>query len=291
MKEQEIKEVAEVALAEKQTFVVFDEDSQQNVKITPAMRDEALSVHNRIQGALFEIASALHEIQEKRLYLAMGFSSFKDYYTSYGFSRSSVYRQKRIGEKFPTWGTLDEKTEQLLQSLGAHKLYEFTRLSQDQVKLLLEGNSIDNGNGESIDLEEFKSSTVSEVSKKVSSILQPKDKKEINKIKADNELLKAEKKALLKKIERMEQDVKDARELEAKYGPKERSLKAKRASLNEATTALGKFYTALNSAGIEADDPIEVIDVFTALVTSIEQYVDENRARFWMVIKEAKNEL
>jgi hypothetical protein len=289
MKEEKIIEATEVAIAEKQVMMVFDEDSGQNVKVTKTMRDEALAVHSRIQGFLFEIAQALYEMQDKKLYLGLGFNSFKEYYTSHGFSKTKAFRYASVGGGVPLGELSDEKIQEL-QTIGIKKLYELTRLTQEQVSVLISGCSIEGESGEVVNLQDFKNNNVADVSRKVSSMLQSKDKKETNRIKADNELLKAEKKALIKRIERMDQEIKDARELEARYGPVDRTLKAKKASLSEATNALGKFYTALNSAGIEASDPPELIDMFAALVASIERHVEENRGVFWQVINEARNE-
>jgi len=291
-----VEKAVAVVTDEKNKMVVYDDHSEKNVVVTVEMQEAAWFEHDKIKGSIMQIASSLHRIKEKKLYLALGFNNFKDYCESAGFSKRSGYRYAAIGDGVEQLGL--EPGEQnsalggtnTLESLGVKKMYELFRLSQDQINQLLSGEEIAGGNGEKISLKDLQDMNVATASKVVSGMTKSKKDNQVGKLKADNALLNAEKKALMDQIKSMEKEVAAARTLEDKYGPTDTRLKDKLARLGQAQEHLGGFYRAINKAGVNPDDPPDVLDIFSALVGSLERTLEENKPTWHSIIltKEAE---
>lgn len=315
MRKKEVESLVEVIDQEKRKMVVYDEESERNVVVTVQMQQEAWSEYQRLQDSVMQVAMSLARISERKLYLALGFNSFKDFYQNAGFSKSQTYRLSAIGRTFaprmlqsgsesPNVGTPDngKNSEQSserevptlgldLSDLGGYKLYELTRLSQESLDTLLNGGELFTPDGEAFTLKKAREMNTRDIVDYITRISRGKKQVSASQLKADVQFLKDEKKVLLNKIKEMEKDVKDARALEDHYGPAKAKMEDQIAKLKEAQAALGSFYRAMNRCGVDEDSPREVVDVFAALSGSIERYVEENQPLWWQIVQAAKKEV
>jgi len=303
-----VDKTIEVIKAEQSKVMVFDDHSGKTVEVTQAMQQSAWTEHNRINGCILQIMASLSKIKEERLYLALGFTNFVEYCKSVGFGKTGGYQNAFAGGKMAALGigpgndfsahaengTADSDfsahAEKQLEALGARKIYEVMRLAQDQIKQLLTGGEITAATGEKISLEDIRNKSAAETSRAVSQLVKSKKDNQVGKLKADNALLNAEKKALMDQIKSMEKEVTAARTLEDKYGPTDTRLKDKLARLGQAQEHLGGFYRAINKAGVNPEDPADVLDIFSALVGSLERTLEENKPTWHSIIltKEAE---
>jgi len=100
LKEKTIVHAIEVARAEKQAMMVFDDESQAVVKVTKEMQDRAWAAHENLKSGILQVAKSLFQIKSEKLYLALGFNSFQDYFINAGFGKTNAYRHLAIGQVF-----------------------------------------------------------------------------------------------------------------------------------------------------------------------------------------------
>jgi len=106
---------------------ITDSETGEVVEITPELRDEALQVHGQIEGAFWQLATALARIKNEKLYLALGFDSFRGYCEStLPFKVRNAYNYALIGEKIGLRllesGSSVQTFAHSLENVGMYKL-------------------------------------------------------------------------------------------------------------------------------------------------------------------------
>lgn len=191
---------------------ITDEDTGEVVEITPLFRDEALQVHGQIEGAFWQMATALHRIVEDRLYLALGYTSFRKYCSdTLPFKFRQAYNYALVGEKFGLRLLKDDNSvhssAQSLESLGIKKLQLIASKAEDQIEKLISEGKI-KVDGEDLSEEELTNRKVSELKE----MLKNSDKKAQR-----AELLEEQKKNVEMERDSLAQEKKDLKEWKDKH--------------------------------------------------------------------------
>lgn len=147
---------------------IVDDDTGEEVQITPAMRDEALQLHGQVEGAFWQLATALARIKNERLYLALGFSSFKGYCAdTLPFGVRNAYHYALVGEKIGLRllngdSGVNPGSRSELEELGIKKLRLLASKAEDQIQRLIEEGKITIGS-EEMDASQLADRRVSEL--------------------------------------------------------------------------------------------------------------------------------
>ena len=140
---------------------IIKDESGENVRITEELQQEALKAHGQLEGAFFQLANALYNIKENKLYTALGFTSFRHYCKeTLPFGVRSAYDYAMIGERYGQKLLADGvNSSAQVEQVGLKKLKMIAQNADEQVnKLITEGKiEVDN---EEYTTEELKKTTL-----------------------------------------------------------------------------------------------------------------------------------
>jgi len=265
---------------------IYDDESGELVTITDEMRDEFWDRYEALKGHLFEASKQLYTIKEKRLYLAAGFNSFKAFYESVGISKRNALRQLKVGEKVqllndaganntekvPTLAPSVHQNVHHFENMGYVKFYELSRLSQEQFAALMAGEEV-----AGYTINDFDKMTARELAHTISQVKKGNDKDSVVRLKEKAAILKSENEVLKRYKKETEEELKELRELEMKYGPLERGYRQKIAYMTAAQKHLDAFLKLMKKVKIEEDDAPTVLKQATGIVEAVRNFWTEGQ--------------
>ena len=255
---------------------ILDHESGKFIDITADMQRTASFVHQQILMGAFISAVSIKKMFDDKLYLGMNCTSRDEYIdTMLPFGRSQAYKLYKVASKFNavsqslTGNGLTQisssETLEIVQStalngkaaeissLGIEKLYELTKLDDDDIKDLIKKGKVKLEDGD-ITIEDIKDATAKELSR----IVKEQTKKyrdENSKLREEVELIKAEKQTAEKKLAKLENRKEELDEIESKYGAVASLTADKKDHLKRSNDLLNDFIETFVRAGITADDP------------------------------------
>lgn len=273
-------------VAESIPLKVFDEDSGKEVTVSADVQREFWDEYNNLQSVLFQASRSLYKIKESKLYLGGGFSSFNQFYSSLGISRSAAKYQAKLGGKIEKGSLSDPSEEQssVFKEIGQRRMWEVARLGQEQFNAIVDGMTIESESGEQLSAEIIKSLPQEELAKRITRFNTPQKEANVSKMKQDIALLKEEQKELIARLEKQKQAIEDAQALENKFGPVAANYQSKMAALHDAMEHISGFYTAINRAAVTDEDQKEIVEYFSFLWGSMETFMQKNKPVAWQVI-------
>ncbi|APF20369.1 hypothetical protein Calab_1481 [Caldithrix abyssi DSM 13497] len=285
----------------KEELRVYDEEGDKVVKVSKKMQDKAWELHMRAQAHLFEAAKCLYQIKEEKLYLALGFSSFRAYYESVGMKKRTVFKELNLGqkllnaEKVPTSAPsvhqneggdgVQEVPTSALEGLGKSKLIELARLSQEQFNAILSGEEIE-VNGERLSLAEARKLSAKELAKRITRVQRDKEEVKTGVLRARVKQLEATLKLREEELKATEARLKRIEELEKKYEKVENDRRRKLELIGLAREYFKDFVKMIGKAEIKADDVFEVREEFFHLFSKVKTFWEKNEAQWAAVLTE-----
>jgi len=268
---------------ESRNLTVYDAENDAWVEVNAEQQRFAGYVHQQVLLGVFVSATAIKKVFDEKLYLALGCQSRDEYIeTMLPYGKRQTYRLYAVANKFNSvlgngdlmqlQGNNDkyliDKTEnvslkshlnnrtievQTLGELGINKLYELTKLDDDELKDLVKKNKVELGNGE-YSLEDIKEMTGQELRKQMTEI-RKKYQARLSLVEEENETLKEEKKLIEKQRYTDAERIKNAEDLESKYGAPASLLEDKKKMLEKARGLLNEFNQVIVRCGINIEDP------------------------------------
>ncbi len=272
---------------EPHALTILDQESGEFVEVSHEKQRLASYAHNQVLMGAFISAISIKKIFDEKLYLGLNCGSRDEYCeTMLPFGRRQAFRLYAIANKFDavsksltgdgltqiTSGdtsdlvTLKSQTE--LAGIGVTKLYELTRLEDDDIKDLIKGGKLKTESGD-YDIEDIKDASAKELSRIVSESTK-KYKTKISQLTEEVALLSEEKKAKDKELERLAKEKEELEGLERIYGPMASQLKLKKKLLTEARDLLDTFNEVAIRIGVTEDDPENMRKGIQDLIRSID---------------------
>jgi len=215
---------------------ITDPETGEVIEITQEIRDEALQVHGQIEGAFWQLATALARIKNEQLYLALGFDSFRGYCEStLPFGVRNAYHYALVGEKIGLRllesGSSAKPVSHSLESIGIRKLKLIAEKAEDQINDLIREGRIKIGD-ELLSQDELADTSVKDLTKRLRAANDRLEKMD---------LLEEQKKAAEMERDYLKAENEEIKELEQEY--REWSVKGKHIEddLKEAENALYHF--------------------------------------------------
>lgn len=250
---------------------VLDAESGKFIEISHEQVRLAQYVHQQALLGVFISAVSIKKMIDERLYFALGFGSRDEYIdAALPYGRSQAYKLIAIATKFDSvaksltgkdLGVIGEgegpekvqstglnENEQKITQLGVEKLYELTRLDDENVKELIKTGHT-RAKDADFDLDKILSASARQLQEQIKKY-RDKHAQDTEKIKT----LRAEKDLIESERDKLAEENKTARELEIKFGPAASKLKHKRDVLEEARRLLSEFIEVANRAGVEPGD-------------------------------------
>lgn len=284
---------------ERKTLQVFDLELNDFVQVTPAEQELALRVHNKILMGTFICAMGIQKMFDEKLYLGLGFSSREEYIENSPISRRQAYRYYAIASKFapllsdieqkvPTLALSDNESQmqltenaESLQGLGIAKLYELTKVDDDELESLAKNGSMKLGD-ETVTVEDLNEMKLKEMVQKLSEV-KGKFNSKIQQLSEEVKMLKAEgKNTSAATVD--DEKIKNAQALELKYGAVATKLADKEYLINQARKALNDFEVYLNNSNVEIDDPKGLQEDLLDLIRKADEIHNRAQVRFGELI-------
>lgn len=279
---------------------ILDQETGKFVDITTDMQRHASYVHNQVLMGAFISAISIKKMFDDKLFLGMNCTSRDEYIdTMLPFGRRQAYKLYQVANKFDAvsqsltgngltqivsgdasdlvhLSALGENTNETVENtnnivgLGINKLYELTKLEDDDLKDLIKKGKI-KIDGADVTIEDIKDTTAKELSR----ILHESTKKYKSKIAQQGEdinLLKEEMKSNEKELARLRKKDEDLDLIQKQYGPMATLIGQKKNYLNDAEKYLDIFQKIFINAGITEEDPEALRQHCQDIVRKIDQY-------------------
>lgn len=259
--------------------VHYDAEADEWVESTPARQQKAAQMQLLVDAGAFIQAIGLHHIREERLYLDMGFSGWTEYCErKLSMTRQHAHRLLRIGRTFAPYLDAGNVTSMLqlpeagngedgldgappairqIASLGITKMYELTKLDEEEVNRVVRSGEVALADGSTLDLDEIRALAVREFTAQLDQVRKA-HRLRTGRLEEENARLKAEAEASTGLVEQAEDARRRAERLEARFGPvagklaeKERHMALARATMNDLAEQLFRI-------GVTTEDPEEV---------------------------------
>lgn len=269
---------------------IYSTEEDKMIPITDEQIRTASYIHQQVLLGVFVSAMAIRKIFDDKLYYALGCQSKEEYCDNMlPMSRMNAHRYYVIASKFDSVAkqlsnndlepislsngsanvtTLLQTGGEKLEELGISKLYELTKIDDDDLGELIKNGSA-RINGEEITLDELKDMTFKEASKLIKKATQ-KYKEEIKSLSGKLATAQEDIKLLNSEMDLITEENKTAKKIEQRFGPEANKLKNKIDSINEARQLLNEFNEVLLRAGVTLDDPISIQTDLTDLIRKIE---------------------
>lgn len=183
--------------------LVINEETGKPVKVDQKRQQLGFALHQKIEAATLITAMALTKISEDKLYLDMGFASFKDYTEVLPFGERSAKSYLAIGRRFQhilpeissqqgkpvslLTGETDEfeqdEAVQSLSSLGLRKLKAIAQMDDTDLTDIPVNGNINLADGSCISIEEIRSQSVAQAER----MLRERRRKYMDQIKSAEE--------------------------------------------------------------------------------------------------------
>jgi polyhydroxyalkanoate synthesis regulator phasin len=272
---------------------ILDQESGKFVDITADMQRHASYVHNQVLMGAFISAVSIKKMFDDKLFLGMNCSSRDEYIdTMLPFGRRQAYKLYQVANKFDAvsqsltgnglvqigsgdtseivQSTALEGKAPEISSIGIEKLYELTKLEDDDLKDLIKKGKI-KIDGADVTIEDIKDTTAKELSRILKESTQ-KYKSKIAQQGEDINLLKEEMKSNEKELARLRKKDEDLDLIQKQYGPMATLIGQKKNYLNDAEKYLDIFQKIFINAGITEDDPEALRQHCQDIVRKIDQY-------------------
>lgn len=252
------------------SLIVYDAEHDAMVEVTREQQMLAASLHRQVVIGAFITALALKRIRDERLYVALGCHTFDEYTVSMcPFNRAQAYKYLKIAQRFeqllPNMEELKEiaeskkvnkNSERFVQStgqMGIEKLYELTRLEDNDLEELTTTGKLSTPDGD-YTLEQMQEQTTREFTRQLKEI-QARYSGKLSQLDEENKTLQAEKELLEKQMEQNQEHIQDAREIQKLWGRRASKIEEKREMLNEARKTLAYLQQIVFQINIQDDDP------------------------------------
>lgn len=260
---------------------VYDADEDRFVKVTHEQRSLALALQQRLDVATLVTAVILKRMADEKLYLSLGFSSFREYAElRLPFNYRQAHKYAEIGRKFAEYFESEDPNVQStardsskpgqitedLGSLGVEKLYELSQLEDADFSEILSEGKITLADGTELDLEDIKSQSVQDLNKQLE-----KHRKYIKDLEAELNTSENEKAKALKRAEQLEADSETGLKYREMFGEKSLEYQAQKSRLAEARSKLLDLNQTLSK--IRDIDP-EEFDSLAEELRSIHKMMD-----------------
>ncbi len=257
-------------------LTILDQETGQFVEVTHETQRLASYVHNQVLMGAFISAVSIKKIFDEKLYLGLNCGSKDEYCsTMLPFGIRQAQRLYQIANKFDavsksltgngliqiTSGDTLENTTLMshdlnaneLAQLGMAKLYELTKLEDENIKDLIKEGKTKVADHELL-IEEIKDASAKELSKIISETTK-KYKSKISQLTEEVALLKEEKNSIEKDFEKLQAKKEEIDEIEMQYGPTASLLADKKRRLSNASALLNEFVETFVKAGVTDEDP------------------------------------
>lgn len=243
-------------------MTVFDGDKQDFVKVSKEQQLSAGYIHQQIAMGVFITALAIKKMYDEKLYLAFNCSTREEYAdTMLPFGRRQAEKYYRIADKFkeylPENANLSSQIEGDVQELGIAKLYELTKIEDEDLRTVMSGGNLTGADGNKYSLEDINDMSARELSKRIQEI-KSKYTSRISNFEEENKLLKAERESDKELVESAKEQTEHAHKLEIMYGGGASLLKDKEACLQAARDHFRRAWESLESANITEKDPVQL---------------------------------
>lgn len=275
------------------TDIIINEDTGKPVKVDPSRRQLGYALHSRIEAAVLVTAMALKKISDDKLYLDMGFGSWKEYTSvlPFAYSTSKIYLQ--IATAFEpllpsvtedskgqpvsllesyTPENVQDSTVQELSSLGIRKLRALAQVEDADFSELPTSGEIGLPDGTRITIEEIRAQTVAEVERS----LRDKKRKYLGQIRDAEQraaLAESERDALKKQAEDLESQKESLKALETRYGRVGMNYEAGKRKLSRLFDLVTQVNVEIGS--MKMDD--EVQEMLSDEIQNIHRLLDNAR--------------
>jgi len=123
-----------------------DDSTGEIVQITQEMRDRAVIVDANLKKSMLESYIALSEMVDDKLYLALGYTTAREYFASIGTSDRMAYLSAQIGREFrQALGSGEKSVKSISHSvanLGVLKLRQIIQAGSEKFQQLVADGSI-----------------------------------------------------------------------------------------------------------------------------------------------------
>ncbi|MEQ9279451.1 MAG: hypothetical protein RLN83_08125 [Balneola sp.] len=227
---------------------ITDEETGEVVEITSDLRDEALQVHGQIEGAFWQLATALSRIKNDKLFLALGYTSFKGYCKdTLPFGVRNAYHYAIVGERIGARLLESNKStnpgsQSKLEEMGIKRLRLIATKAEDQIESLINEGKI------SLDDIDLTSDDIANMTVKALKDQLEKEKTKSGKyelVSEQKKMLELEKEVLLKEQEEFKKRDQKYREASVTYDEMERDIVDATEAFAEAQKLLNRIETSL----------------------------------------------
>jgi hypothetical protein len=218
----------------------------------------AAHLHQQVALGVFVTATALKRIRDERLYEELGFETFGDYIGAIPVSRTQVYLNIKIADKFdkflpqgsgenvPPWDNFE--------NFGMRKLGALVKLDDPDFEEIIGGGAVQ-VNGNDFTMQDFAIMKATEV-EGVLIDYKRKTSKKISLLEENLKLEKSERKQDKDKIAELEENIQAQKDLEILYGARASTLESKRRSLELARKYFDLANQYFQQSNILEDDPV-----------------------------------
>lgn len=246
----------------------------------------AANLNNQVTLGVFVSAQALKRIRDEKLFVELGYESFKRYIDDATLlSKTQAYIYLKIADKFTPQLLENNNIESTLwtRDMGVAKLREMARLDDDDLKTLLDGEALALPGGENIDLVAIRDMMAKDVRRELERFRR-ESRGKISALEEDNRLLKGEKKDLQKLINQKDGRIAELLDIERLYGSKAVSTDDKRSSLSRARAALALATQWVDRIDLTDQDATAVQEQARELVRAFGVAAEGARFKFGFTI-------
>jgi len=263
------------------SILVYDEEVDDFVQVSKEQQMLAIKMDHQVSLGHFISAVAYKKIRDDKLFLGLGFSSFREYCeVGRGQHIKVVQRQIRVLEKFEKFlpelesgfnknNNLSGTARFQIVELGFSKLRELATLEDEKIEELATTGALQTPDG-GLSIEDIQRMTSREFTKQLAEIKR-KHAGKIAQLDEENKQLKEERKLIQKQLEHLQQKMEQLRDLERKYGAKGSTIESKRMILETALASLANAEQYIFQIGLQEDDPISLHSDMANLIRRLDE--------------------
>jgi polyhydroxyalkanoate synthesis regulator phasin len=289
-------------------MTVYDAENDKFIEVTPDIQRQAAFVQQNIMMGSLITAFGIKKMFDEKLYLGLGCSSRDEYIDNLlPFARRQAYRLYSIASKFDSatnlllpntdnsvplsalcHGSDEEKVPlmalnspeiaQNVGSLGFSKLFELSKMEDEEVANLIKKGKVDLPGGQ-LTMQDVIESTAKELGKKLADYKR-KSQAELSRVNEKLKLIESEQADRAKTIDALTEENKIAKKIEAQFGGKASLLKDKFSRVHEAKNSLIQCSLILRNCGVTGDDPKELRDELLSIIKMFDSLNEEMIVEF-----------
>lgn len=278
------------------THDAYDEDSQTWVAVTEQMISDEKRVFEAIRFSKHLKSAAIKHAFDNNLHLAAGYRTKTAYCQNHlGITRRNANQcyadasawDLRLTTLLPEHSTsanaekreyvfphdAEDDVRAAVQSLAISKLRELRRLPDEQQQEFLASGEVRLENGEVLSVEDIDAMSQRKLKALLDEKLKP-HKQRREEAEARAQKAEAEAEFLRRRNTQLEEQVENARELEAHFGPAANKLKQKRILIARANEESDELNKTMNKLGVTAGDPIGLLHDLSALLSKQRMHLE-----------------